>query len=308
MNYTIRKIRESEYKLLDDFIYEAIFIPEGVTPPPKSIINQPDLQVYIKDFGREKDDICFVAEVENKVVGAVWVRDMADYGHIADGVPSFAISLYKEYRNYGIGTAMMKTMLAELKNRGYEKASLAVQKANYAVKMYKKVGFYVVDENYEEYIMVCDLKTDIVEYDNEYFPELVEFLEKCLPESGRALDIDGRHSFYKDIESNFKGFWCMFYNEKIIGAAAVHELSESDCELKSLYLLEKYHGRGYGRKLLDTAIGFAKNYGYKKMYLDSLSTSTRAVALYRKNGFVDTEKYNDSVRSDVFMVLNLKGE
>ena len=308
MNYTIRKIRENEYNLLDDFIYEAIFIPEGVTPPPKSIINQPDLQVYIKDFGREKDDICFVAEVENKVVGAVWVRDMEDYGHIADGVPSFAISLYKEYRNYGIGTEMMKTMLNELKNRGYEKVSLAVQKANYAVKMYKKVGFYVVDENYEEYIMVCDLKTDIVEYDNEFFPELVEFLEKCLPESGRALDIDGRHSFYKDIESNFKGFWCMFYNEKIIGAVAVHELSESDCELKSLYLLEKYHGRGYGRKLLDTAIGFAKNYGYKKMYLDSLSTSTRAVALYRKNGFVDTEKYNDSVRSDVFMVLNLKGE
>ena len=308
MNYTIRKIRENEYNLLDDFIYEAIFIPEGVTPPPKSIINQPDLQVYIKDFGREKDDICFVAEVENKVVGAVWVRDMEDYGHIADGVPSFAISLYKEYRNYGIGTEMMKTMLNELKNRGYEKVSLAVQKANYAVKMYKKVGFYVVDENYEEYIMVCDFKTDIVEYDNEFFPELVEFLEKCLPESGRALDIDGRHSFYKDIESNFKGFWCMFYNEKIIGAVAVHELSESDCELKSLYLLEKYHGRGYGRKLLDTAIGFAKNYGYKKMYLDSLSTSTRAVALYRKNGFVDTEKYNDSVRSDVFMVLNLKGE
>ena len=246
MNYKIRKIRENEYKLLDDFIYEAIFIPEGETLPPKSIINQPDLQVYIKDFGKEKDDMCFVAEVDGKVVGAVWVRDMQDYGHIADGVPSFAISLYKEYRNYGIGTAMMKTMLAELKNRGYEKASLAVQKENYAVKMYKKVGFYAVDENDEEYIMVCDLKTDIVEYDNEYFPELVEFLEKCLPESGRALDIDGRHSFYKDIPSNFKGFWCMFHGGKIIGAVAVHQLNEKDCELKSLYLLEKYHGRALG--------------------------------------------------------------
>lgn len=158
MNYKIRKIRENEYKLLDDFIYEAIFIPEGVTPPPKSIINQPDLQVYVKDFGREKDDICFVAEAEGEVVGAVWVRDMQDYGHIADGVPSFAISLYKEYRNFGIGTELMKTMLDELKNRGYKRTSLAVQKANYAAKMYKKVGFYVVDENAEEYIMACDLK------------------------------------------------------------------------------------------------------------------------------------------------------
>lgn len=159
MNYNIRKIREDEYKLLEDFIYEAIFIPDGVEPPPKTIINQPDLQVYIKDFGKEKDDICFVAEADDKVVGAVWVRDMHDYGHIADGVPSFAISLYKQYRNFGIGTQLMITMLDELKKRGYERTSLAVQKANYAVRMYKKVGFNIIDENDEEYIMVCELNS-----------------------------------------------------------------------------------------------------------------------------------------------------
>jgi ribosomal protein S18 acetylase RimI-like enzyme len=157
VTYNIRKIREDEYKLLEDFIYEAIFIPEGVEPPPKTIINQPDLQVYIKDFGKEKDDICFVAEADDKVVGAVWVRDMHDYGHIADGVPSFAISLYKQYRNFGIGTQLMITMLDELKKRSYERTSLAVQKANYAVRMYKKVGFNIIDENDEEYIMVCEL-------------------------------------------------------------------------------------------------------------------------------------------------------
>ena len=158
MNYNIRKIREDEHTLLNDFIYEAIFIPEGVEPPPKSIIHQPDLQVYISNFGKEKDDICFVAEADSKVVGAVWVRDMKDYGHIAEGVPSFAISLYKEYRNFGIGTRLMETMLCELKSRGYNMTSLAVQKANYAVKMYKKVGFEIIDENDEEYIMVCELK------------------------------------------------------------------------------------------------------------------------------------------------------
>lgn len=32
-----------------------------------------------------------------------------------------------------------------------------VQKANYAVKMYRNVGFHVVSENEEEYIMVCEL-------------------------------------------------------------------------------------------------------------------------------------------------------
>lgn len=51
----------------------------------------------------------------------------------------------------------LKDMLALLKKRGYERASLAVQKANYAVRMYEKVGFRTVDENDEEFIMVCEL-------------------------------------------------------------------------------------------------------------------------------------------------------
>lgn len=79
---------------------------------------------------------------------------MNDYGHIDDQTPSFAISLYKEYRGYGIGTDMMRKMLSLLKESGYKQASLAVQKENYAVKMYKNVGFEIVDENEEEYIMV----------------------------------------------------------------------------------------------------------------------------------------------------------
>ena len=158
MNYLIREIKESEYSLLNEFLYEAIFIPDGVEPPERTVINSPELQVYIAGFGKEKDDICFVADIGGKIVGAVWVRVMNDYGHIEGGVPSFAISLYKEYRGHGIGTALMKRMICELKQRGYEKTSLSVQKANYAVKMYLNVGFDIVKEHKEEYIMVCDLR------------------------------------------------------------------------------------------------------------------------------------------------------
>ena len=61
------------------------------------------------------------------------------------------------YRNYGIGTKLMITMLDELKRCGYKQTSLSVQKQNYAVKMYKKTGFQIVDENEEEDIMVCSL-------------------------------------------------------------------------------------------------------------------------------------------------------
>ena len=158
MNYKIRNILEGEVSLLQDFLYEAIFVPEGMSAPPKSIINQSELQVYITDFGKKKDDIGLIAEVDKKVVGAVWVRIMNDYGHIDNDTPSLAISLYKDYRGFGIGTNLMKEMLRILKNRGYKQASLAVQKANYAVKMYQKTGFEIVDENEEEYIMLCRLR------------------------------------------------------------------------------------------------------------------------------------------------------
>ena len=157
MDYIIRPLGEDEYGLLDDFLYEAIFIPEGVEPPPRSIIAQPELQVYVEDFGTRKGDLALAAEVGEKIVGAVWTRIMNDYGHIDDDTPSFAISLYKEYRNKGIGTALMLEMLNLLRRTGFRQTSLAVQKENYAVKMYRKVGFTVVDENDEEYIMLCKL-------------------------------------------------------------------------------------------------------------------------------------------------------
>lgn len=157
MDYLIREIKEEEYPVLSYFLYEAIFIPEGTEKPPKVIIEQPELQVYIADFGKE-DDWCLVAEVNGKIAGAVWSRIMNDYGHIDDETPSLAISLQDEYRSLGIGTALMGAMLQFLKDKGYKKVSLSVQKANYAVNMYRKTGFTVVSENEEEYIMVCGLQ------------------------------------------------------------------------------------------------------------------------------------------------------
>ncbi|MDE7400135.1 MAG: GNAT family N-acetyltransferase [Oscillospiraceae bacterium] len=157
MIYNIREISQSEYGVLEDFLYEAIFIPGGAEAPPREIIFKPELQVYIKNFGSQDGDYCLVAEVDNKIIGAVWVRIMNDYGHIYNQTPSFAISVFKDFRNMGIGTALMKEMLTLLNVQGYNRASLAVQKENYAVKMYKKVGFEIIGENDEEYIMICEL-------------------------------------------------------------------------------------------------------------------------------------------------------
>lgn len=154
MDYTIREMRTDEYPLLDDFLYQAIYQPDTTDLAPKSIINKPELQVYIKDFGKQEDDYCFCAEVDNRVVGAVWVRNINGYGSINNVTVEFAISVFDEYQKMGIGTALMNRMLEHPKELNYPKASLAVQKGNYAVRMYQKVGFEITCENEQEYIMI----------------------------------------------------------------------------------------------------------------------------------------------------------
>ena len=95
-----------------------------------------------------------VAEGGGTGGGAVWARGMGDHGQIGGETAALAVSPYREYRGRGIGTALLREMLSLLKRKGCGRVSLSVQKANYALKMYEKAGFEVVDETEEEYIML----------------------------------------------------------------------------------------------------------------------------------------------------------
>ena len=161
MEVIIRPIQKEEILLLEDFLYEAIFVKDMNVPISREILNEPEIQVYIKDFGKP-DDVCLVAETDNKIIGAVWTRilhgEVKGFGNIDDSTPEFAISVYKEYRNEGIGTKLMTEILKLLKEKGsYKQVSLAVQKDNYALSMYQKTGFKIIGEREEEYIMLQEL-------------------------------------------------------------------------------------------------------------------------------------------------------
>ena len=154
MEIGIRGMKPEDYPYLRDFLYEAIFVPEGAAPPPREIIDQPELQVYIQDFGSKPDDCALMAVVDGKPAGAVWTRIMQDYGHLDDKTPSLAIALYPQYRGWGIGTALMQAILGMLRAMGYPGVSLSVQRSNYAAKMYQKLGFQTVRQNGEEDLML----------------------------------------------------------------------------------------------------------------------------------------------------------
>jgi len=161
-NITIREMQPGEAAILEDMLYEAVFQPDPLNLIPREVIHVPEVRKYINNFGQQKDDFCLVADYNHKIIGAVWVRilsgDIKGYGYIDDNTPEFAIALYPEYRKQGLGTQMMNEMISNLKSKGYHQTSLSVQKENYAAKMYKNLGFEIIDENDEDYIMLLKLK------------------------------------------------------------------------------------------------------------------------------------------------------
>lgn len=75
------------------------------------------------------------------------------------------------------------------------------------------------------------------------------------------------------------------------GCIALRPNDETACEMKRLFVREKFRGLGIGELLAKQLISDAKGIGYQTMRLDTLDTLTSAVALYRKLGFMQTDPY-----------------
>lgn len=284
MNYTIRRMNKSEYPLLNEFLYQAIFIPEGAAPPAYDIIYRPELRIYTENFGTSEHDRAFAAVCGEKVIGAVWVRIMNDYGHIDDETPSFAISLYPEYRRNGIGTELMKTMLDELKRSGYKRASLSVQKANYAKKMYLKLGFEITNENEEEYIMIINLEgvhirtMHISDYDAVYALWL-----SC---SGMGLNNidDSKDGVKKFLDRNPETCFVAETDSGIVGVI----MAGNDGRRGYIYhtaVHPDHRKRGIAKKLVESAETALKNLGICKTALVVFERNVCGNSFWEKLGF-----------------------
>ena len=152
-------IQSQDYPFLEDFLYHAIYIPHGEDLPQRQLIFAPEIYVYIKDFGSDKDDHGVIAEQDGRIIGAAWTRIIPAYGNIDATTPELAISVLPEYRGQGVGWDLMTHLFDLLRECGYERTSLSVQQNNPAVRFYKRLGYQVTNEKvdhagHEDYIMV----------------------------------------------------------------------------------------------------------------------------------------------------------
>lgn len=98
-------------------------------------------------------------------------------------------------------------------------------------------------------------------------------------------------------------------NREPAGCIAVRSKGETVCEMKRLYIRTSYRGVGLGRRLVEAAIGYARQSGYSQMVLDTLPSMTEAQTLYESFGFREIESYYQNPLSGVrYLALDITAQ
>lgn len=133
------------------------------------------------------------------------------------------------------------------------------------------------------------------------------FFENVFFENGFAYDPIAVHRDLQNIPSVFLsnggGFWMLFENEKIVGSAGLKIIDDQkkEGELKCMYVLSQYKGRGFGGMLIEKVKDEALHRKISVIKLDVKRSAQSAICFYVKNGFYQIPRYNENQNDVIFM-------
>lgn len=84
------------------------------------------------------------------------------------------------------------------------------------------------------------------------------------------------------------GYFVALVDDKVVGGGGIFPtegLPEGTCELVKMYLSPEARGAGLGKKLIETSLAFAKETGYKNVYLETMPELKQALKVYAHLGF-----------------------
>ncbi len=145
--------------------------------------------------------------------------------------------------------------------------------------------------------------------------EMIEEIRKLFLEYARSLEIDLDFQDFETELNTLPGKYqppdgaliLALVEGREAGCIALRKISKDICEMKRLYIREKYRGLGLGKKLVGMIIDEAVNKNYQYMRLDTLPTMKSAQSLYLSFGFYDIEPYvYNPIQGTRFMELKLK--
>ena len=162
MKIHYRPIKNTENPFLKEMLYEALFVPEGQAKFPRSIIEHPEIRKYIENWNGRKYDVAIVAIHGEELVGAIWGRNFKEenkgYGYVDAETPEISMAVKKEYRNKGVGTALLLQIELVYLQMGVDKISLSVAKLNPAKKLYDRHGYVFYEEQGAALTMIKVIK------------------------------------------------------------------------------------------------------------------------------------------------------
>jgi len=152
----IRPLSPEDAPCLWEMLYQAIHVSPGTEPPDREIVHSAELAHYAAGWGRPGDIGYLAVDAEGLLVGAAWLRlltgDDRGYGWVDDATPELSMAVMPGWRGQGIGTRLLAALLAAAAEH-YAAVSLSVQADNPAARLYRRLGFQVVEDGGTWYTM-----------------------------------------------------------------------------------------------------------------------------------------------------------
>lgn len=121
------------------------------------------------------------------------------------------------------------------------------------------------------------------------------FEEHNAPKTGTVYSDPTTDNLFQLFSADKSVLWVAESNNQIMGCCGVYPtegLNNDTCELVKFYLPAPSRGKGIGRSLMEQSVLSAIEFGYKKIYLESMPQFSNAVGMYEKQGF---KKLNHSM-------------
>ena len=119
---------------------------------------------------------------------------------------------------------------------------------------------------------------------------------------------DTREEFARLYFEERAGIWLAWVEERVIGCIALRAMRQfaESSEVKRLYVQPEYRGRGIAAALHDALQSYARNAGYRWMYLDTADNMEAAIRFYEAQGYKRCARYNENPQATIFMRKELR--
>lgn len=138
----------------------------------------------------------------------------------------------------------------------------------------------------EDHIIIREIQPE----DN---PQIEAVIKGCFPEfniplKGTAYEDSETPVMYESYQGDQEVYFVVSAGDEVLGGGGIKPLKDFEgnvCEFQKMYFSPIVRGRGFGKKIFETCLQAAKDFGYETCYLESASQLKAAIHIYEEFGF-----------------------